>query len=126
MKSQATFEVLLRGVLGKDGLYSFGNILPTISSTGGAMDTATIQPSVNFADCNSLFSSSDTHSTTTTSPLGPTTYTLWHYRLGHPHDEALNIILSICKVPLPNKTFFDFFFLLAALGKYIVFQVMLL
>ncbi|XP_057452779.1 uncharacterized protein LOC130744625 [Lotus japonicus] len=36
-----------------------------------------------------------------------TSYELWHSRLGHPHHEALQSALSICKIPIPRKSKFS-------------------
>lgn len=120
VKSQATFNVLLRGTLGHDGLYSFGDLFSATSSssnTGFILPfTHTVSPSVHstsihFANCYTAPSSpvnTHTHTTTPTTSLGPTVYTMWHYRLGYPHHEALMAALSLCKVQVPNKTLGDF------------------
>lgn len=58
-----------------------------------------------------------THTNSTlTSHLAPTRYTMWHYRLGHPHNEALKAALAHCKIPVPNKTV-DNFCSACCLGK---------
>lgn len=115
VKSQATYEVLLWGTLGQDGLYSFGNLI-TFSSSPTSFAIFTSLPTVNSASLNTtsclttLLSHVTTHTSnsTPTSQLGPTRYTMWHYRLGHPHHEASKATLSHCKIPVPNKTVDDF------------------
>ncbi|RDX98754.1 hypothetical protein CR513_18292, partial [Mucuna pruriens] len=41
---------------------------------------------------------------------------MWHYKLGHPHHEALKVALSLCNIAIPNKTIADFCFA-CCLGK---------
>jgi histone deacetylase 1/2 len=96
VKSQATSEILLKGTVGIDGLYSFDGLhaSSTRNSTDQPAATGSIPPiSVLSTTCNSL---------------SPSTYDLWHYRLGHPHHEVLNKTLSLCNVAIPNKTKFTF------------------
>lgn len=47
-----------------------------------------------------------THNKTWT--INPSSYTMWHTRLGHPHHEVIKDILNICKTHIPNKSILDF------------------
>lgn len=109
VKSQGTSEVLLRGELGEDGLYRFGDTLPSNNLPAATVSRLAGQPSVNSVQCstNCNTNTSTSHSSSNTS-IGPTNYTMWHYRLGHPHHEALKTILSLCKISVPNKSYMDF------------------
>lgn len=40
--------------------------------------------------------------------ISPSSYTMWHNRLGHPHDEVIKDILNMCKTHIPNKSILDF------------------
>lgn len=102
VKSQATSEVLLQGSLGKDGLYSFGNLkAPSYSSS--------ISPCVHPLTSGNLHSatlnSCTIHNTTA---IGPSLYAQWDNRLGHPHHEVLKTVLSRCNIHIPHQSKLDF------------------
>src|ERR1044072_4369227 len=88
VKSQATCEVLLRGTLGPDGLYSFGSL--PVQPASKSSSASTSFPCVNntIAPFNSL-------------------YSLWHCRLGHPHYEVLKAVLTHCNIHISNKMLLD-------------------
>ncbi|GAU41870.1 hypothetical protein TSUD_366180 [Trifolium subterraneum] len=77
VKSQATSEVLLQGIVGKDGLYRFASPLNSIS----AINKSSIQ-------CNSVsFSPSSLQAS-----------------IGHPHHDTLREALKSCNVHIPSKS----------------------
>lgn len=98
IKSQATSEVLLQGSLGKDGLYSFGNLkAPSYSSS--------------ISPCVHTLTSGNLHSTTLNSctipninVIGPSLYAQWHNKSGHPLHEVLKNVLSRCNIHIPHQS----------------------
>src|ERR1044072_6285488 len=86
VKSQATSEVLLRGVLGSDGLYTFGS-LPVFSPSKSSSSFSSI-PCINNTNAPSL-------------------YSVWHCRLGHPHFEVLKAALTHCNISISDKMSLD-------------------
>lgn len=113
MKSQDNSEVLLRGTLGSDGLYSFRSLLRNNGSSHVTRDASF--PLVHCTSVNSLRTHNKDFLLSSSS-----SYTIWHCRLGHPHFEALKTALNHCKISLPDKMSSDFCSA-CCLGKHIVF-----
>ena len=97
VKSQDNSEVLLRGSLGKDGLCCFDDFQP-----------ATCSPSTTPQSCSPSTLAVVVPSSINDLPSAVSSYELWHKRLGHANHEALKGVLSLCNIPLPNKTAFPF------------------
>jgi len=102
VKSQNTREVLLRGSVGPDGLYTFPSL------------------SLDSAKCSfpsALFTSSDSTSNTTFSScnnqMPPISHNLWHQRLGHPNNHSLKLVLQHCNISTTKRK--RYFFLLQCL-----------
>lgn len=92
VKSQDTKEVLLRGSVGPDGLYTF----PCLS-----MDTAKCSsPSIFFTSpdstINTIFPSCNNQ-------MPSKSHNLWHQRLGHPNNHTLKLVLQHCNISTINK-----------------------
>lgn len=93
VKCQDSNAVLLRGSLGKDGLYSFRQIqMPAKSSS--ALTCLVAEKSCSSAD----------------------NFTLWHRRLGHANVKAIKQVLELCNVSCSNKVL-DEFCTACCLGK---------
>jgi len=94
VKSQGTNKVLLQGVVGADGLYSFHNIKiqdhrpQLLSTTSTANKESTVTSSSGFSS--------------------PSTVNLWHARLGHPNSHVLKLVLDECNISSSNKVISDF------------------
>jgi histone deacetylase 1/2 len=114
VKSQATSEVLLHGIVGKDGLYRFASPLDSIS----AISNSSIQcNSVSFSPSSlqastgnvhptayvSQFTSNNNNNTVDCAAVSDSLYNLWHARLGHPHHDTLREALKTCNVHIPTK-----------------------
>ena len=107
VKSQDTKEVLLHGILGKDGSYQFNSFqlqhLPFTHTPGSAISKA-FPPSLHFsvtsfpvsysASCNKL---NNEHRT----------FEVWHNRLGHASKHVVSYILHQHEIPFSNKTLVD-------------------
>jgi len=126
VKSQDSSKVLLRGILGHDGLYQFEhtNSFKTTAPVSQNSNVNTVcnkvpdnsasfhlGPSTGFNfnnfQCNNVehLPSSSTSSSTQSFP---SMYGIWHSRLGHPHHEVLQSIIKLCNIQLPNKSLSDF------------------
>ncbi|KAF7833293.1 Retrovirus-related Pol polyprotein from transposon TNT 1-94 [Senna tora] len=90
VKSQATKQVLLRGTIKGDGLYSFDSF--PVSSGSGCQSS---RPSANLA-------SSSTSVLSLNKPVCLhvviSNVQLWHARLGHPHSHVVSQTLQLCNV----------------------------
>lgn len=106
VKSQDNSRTLLRGSLGQDGLYTFDGMHSSTFLKG--LSSASV-PSTFSMTKSSPADVNSTVSTLNNVPNVPshTSYELWHSRLGHPHHEALQSALSICKIPIPHKSKFS-------------------
>nr|KYP67039.1 Retrovirus-related Pol polyprotein from transposon TNT 1-94 [Cajanus cajan] len=80
VKSQDTNEVLLQGVVGADGLYSFPHL------------KLQVLDSFNFNKNSDVSSSS----------------TMWHTRLGHPNSHVLKLVLTQCNLLSSNTHVTEF------------------
>lgn len=89
VKSHASFEVVLQRTVNKDGLYPFGS-LPATPTSSATINTLARHFLPNKA-----------------STLKSYLYTMWHNRLGHPHHEVLKTILNLCNVNVPYKFTLD-------------------
>src|ERR1044072_6056782 len=83
----------MKGNVGEYGLYLFDCVH---SSTIGLS-------SFNQTSESGVSSSCPTFKDFTSTVNVPTTYELWHCRLGHPHHEVLNKSLPICNISVPTK-----------------------
>src|ERR1044072_51213 len=92
VKSQDSREVLLYGSLGHDGLYHFPTLVPTPS-----------HPALSSSIFPTTFSNK-----TAVATVNAISFATWHSRLGHPSLNVLKQILQSCKIPIPNKSEFDF------------------
>jgi len=116
VKSQDSSKVLLRGVLGHDGLYQFedtksvkvpapvyqnSRVCNQVSAQclPSAFTPLQLKNSLNSSNfqCNNVehLSGSSTRSSVQSFP---SMYSLWHSRLGHPHHEVLQSIIKLCNV----------------------------
>jgi len=103
VKSQGTNEILLQGVVGADGLYSFPNLKlqdPSVLVSSSAESTS--DSAVHSSSSSPMFNSNSTSSaskpipdvhTVSDVPLAPSSSTMWHTRLGHPNSHVLNLII---------------------------------
>ena len=92
VKSQETNKIVLQGVVGVDGLYSFHN-LKLQGNPSQLMSTSTSIPNAEFPTSNAtvnntsnIVSNSDVTSSSSAN--------LWHARLGHPNEHVMKIILE--------------------------------
>ncbi|KAL2348428.1 hypothetical protein Fmac_002428 [Flemingia macrophylla] len=105
---KGTNEILVHGVIGADGLYSFPNLKlhqPFVllsSSAEPCSDSAELSSSskaiFNFNDVNKV----------SNVVLPPNSHSLWHSRLGHPNSYVLKLVLNHCKVPSSNNNVNEF------------------
>jgi histone deacetylase 1/2 len=113
VKSQDSKHILLEGTVGSDGLYKFQPFVFN-STNSEASNTAvpnstkmvhkivspfSSQISVlsNKSQCNNALSTGNIDSN----------FHLWHLRLGHAHNKAVQTVLQWCKIPVFNKTTID-------------------
>jgi len=106
VKSQETNKVLLQGIVGVDGFYSFhylklqdnSPLLLSTSTSISYIGLPSIVATVNNNSCvvsNSVVSSSSTPS-------------LWHSRLGHPNGHVMKLVFNHCNISPSNKNFSGF------------------
>jgi histone deacetylase 1/2 len=120
VKSQVNNQVLLKGSLGKDGLYCFhhlpllkGPTCLTNSTVLCSTSSATNKSSSNVAsDIESVHSlesvllpSNKVVASFVASSSSPN---VWHHRLGHANSNSIKTILQLCKVSYNNTKFSDF------------------
>ena len=95
VKTHSNSEVLLQGLLNKDGLYIF--------------DSIQLNPSPEIAVNNiSRVSTSFTSLVFTSAAAGFSPYLIWHNMLGHSNHEALKTILQLYNIYVPHKYVLDF------------------
>jgi histone deacetylase 1/2 len=115
VKSQATSEVLLHGIVGADGLYKFASPLDsnsTLNKCSKQCNSVSLFNSSLFESVNnsqpvvnvSQFQSNNNNHNSGCVPVTISLYDLWHARLGHPHHDALREALKICQVNIPPKS----------------------
>jgi len=99
VKSQETSNVLLKGVVGTDGLYSFHNLklqespsllMSAVSSVASPSPALTINNNSSTVMSDSISSSLSIAN-------------LWHARLGHPNDHVMKLVLTHCNISSSNK-----------------------
>lgn len=108
-------SVVLKGPVGKDGLYHLNNLLSTsVTSKPSPLNSATTS-----SDCHSITSSnsaplkimcnklSSFPSVNTATALS-NSFQLWYARLGHPSADVQKIVLKHCNIPFTNKTTAEF------------------
>jgi len=93
VKSQATNEVILRDIVGADGLYSFPDF--KISSQPSSVLSKKSQINTVSVSANN----SESFVVSSSKPSN-----LWHARLGHPNDHVLRLVLTQCNIHSINKT----------------------
>jgi hypothetical protein len=109
VKSQASNESLLKGVLDKDGLYKFSNFCPPLNGStcpSSSSSSATTAPSILPKANNVSVSNSPIVNTISAQKIS---FATWHSRLGHPSSDVQRIVLNLCNIPFNNKTRLDFF-----------------
>ena len=110
VKSQETNKILLQGVVGVDGLYSFHN-LKLQGNPSLLMSTSASVPNVEFptsaATVNNTSNIVSNSNVTSSSSVN-----LWHARLGHPNDHVMKIVLKQCNISQLNKNITVLFLLL--------------
>jgi len=106
VKSQETNKILLQGVVGADGLYSFHN-LKLQGNPSPLMSTSTSVPNAEFPtsaatanNTSNIVSNSDVTSSSSAN--------LWHDRLGHPNEHVMKIVLKQCNISQLNKNITEF------------------
>ena len=103
VKSQETHKVLLQGVVGADGLYSFHN-LQLLGNPFLLMSTSAPVTNVHFSYSTATVNNSSSigsKSVVSSSNVA----NLWHARLGHPNDHVMKIVLNHCNISHLNKSF---------------------
>jgi len=108
---QGTNEVLLQGIVGVDGLYSFPNLKlqdhsVLLSSSAESTSASVACSSTSSSIFNSSFVS-DVNKCLDVS-LAPSSTTMWHARLAHPNSHVLGFVLNHCKIAPFNKNVPDF------------------
>ena len=94
VKSQGSNEILLKGRLSSDGLYTFPSLLSSPSSKvkTNSLRTSSILP-------HAIVNSASVHSITANT---------WHSRFGHPSAAVQKLVMQLCKIPFINKSELDF------------------
>ena len=106
VKSQETNKVLLQGVVGADGLYSFHNLKlqdnsPLLLSTSTSIsDTGLSSPAATVNNNSSVVFNSPVSSSSTAS--------LWHARLCHPNGHVMKLVFNHCNISPSIKNFSGF------------------
>jgi histone deacetylase 1/2 len=104
VKSQASRQILLEGQVGVDGLYIFqpfqflktpGAVSPSASNKASSMPH-----SVVFNSSIASLSSVRCNKAITTACNSE--FHTWHLRLGHAHSKAVQAVLKLCNVSVPN------------------------
>lgn len=85
VKSQGSNAILLRGLLGKDGLYCFQQLRMPVKPR------SSVSCFVSEKSCSSNLS-----------------FSLWHRRLGHANVKAIRHILDLCNISCCNKDLEEF------------------
>ncbi|XP_029127015.1 uncharacterized protein LOC109796422, partial [Cajanus cajan] len=106
VKSQVTNEILLQGVVGSDGLYSFSNLeLQGPSVLVSSSMASSVDPAVSA--CPNAVSNSTNANKFSDVSLTPSSHTLWHTRLGHPNSHVLKLVLNHCNIAPSNRNGFS-------------------
>jgi histone deacetylase 1/2 len=125
VKSQASSEVLLHGVVGADGLYKFASPLvsfPALNKSKQCNSFSLLNSSISTSSLNNSKQCNSVSLPKTSLLTVPTIqnanvnisqisnnensaflYNLWHDRLGHPHHDALKEALKICNIHISSK-----------------------
>lgn len=91
VKSQGPNKVLLKGTLGRDGLYCFEDIHVLQSRNSTRDFSSACQRNLdNKAILNTVVSANST-------------FAMWHNRLGHAHSSYVKVVLDLCKIPYQSK-----------------------
>ena len=97
INSQATNEILLWGIVGADGLYSFPNL--EIQSCTDLVMTKTSQlytTSAVMSKTSQLYTTSaSANNSQRLLVLIPLNLVIWHTRLGHPNDNVWRLVLTL-------------------------------
>ena len=106
VKSQETNKIVLQGVVGVDGLYSFHN-LKLQGNPSQLMSTSTSIPNAEFPTSNATVNNTSNivSNSDVTSSNGPN---FWHARLGHPNEHVMKIVLKQCNISQLNKNITEF------------------
>lgn len=95
VKSQGSNEVLLKGSVGKDGLYQFPTMLQDYTAASSFSSISSkCHYNVNTGSVNTIVSVSN--------------FFIWHSRLGRPSVDIQKLLLTSCNIPANNKTPLDF------------------
>ncbi|KAK2354410.1 putative mitochondrial protein [Trifolium repens] len=89
VKSQANDAILLKGRVGRDGLYEFPDL-----ALNSAKSSSSLHSSVSINTVS--------HCTPPIS-LAPSSHYLWHLRLGHPNNHVFKLVLQSCNFSISNK-----------------------
>lgn len=103
VKSQETKAILLKGTLGTDGLYRFNDLhLNSAQQPGSTSLISEFSSAPSTSSINNVAATNSQNSTALSS------YNIWHCRLGHPNQVILRKVMTICDIPLLNKSYTDF------------------
>ncbi|CAJ2657636.1 unnamed protein product [Trifolium pratense] len=109
VKSQDSKHTLLEGTVGSDGLYKFKpfkftppntNVNHKVSSN--PVSTLHKSPSSTFSNFSILHNNVQCNNAMSNGQLD-STFHIWHLRLGHAHNKAIQTILNMCNIPFSNK-----------------------
>ena len=106
VKSQETNKILLQGVVGSYGLYSFHN-LKLQGNPSLLMSTFASVPNVEFP----TLAATGNNTSNIVSNFDVTfsnSANLWHARLGHLNDHVMKIVLKQCNISQLNKNITEF------------------
>jgi histone deacetylase 1/2 len=113
VKSQDSKHILLEGTVGSDGLYkfqpfAFKSTNSEASNTAVSSSTSVLNKSVNpFSSQFSVLSNNVQCNNALSTGNIDSNFQLWHLRLGHAHNKAVQTVLQWCKIPFSNKTTID-------------------
>ena len=102
VKSQVSKEVLLKGLVGQDGLYQFPDLLQ-LPKSKSFVNTTVYSGSSSDSVNNSVNSTQNN-----TSVDNSNTCKAFSARLGHPSVDVMRHVSQICKIPIINKNTSDF------------------
>jgi len=108
VKSQVSKEVLLKGMIGCDGLYQFPDLLQSTrqqfkpSFTVNTISSASSEPvpsasASDSATCVDRICPSVSHVNTASSST--ISFATWHSRLGHPNVDTMKVVFKLCNIP---------------------------
>ncbi|PNX93512.1 histone deacetylase, partial [Trifolium pratense] len=109
VKSQDSKQILLKGIVGSDGLYKFQPFdfthnLDTNSNSQSSPVSSLHQSASPMSSQISVFNKAVHCNNALSNRNIDSTFYTWHLRLGHAHSKAVETVLKWCNIPYSNKS----------------------